>query len=100
MIPGWGRSPKEGSGNLLQYSCLGNPMDRGAWWATVHRVVKSQRPLSAYMRAHTHTHTHHSLSVVCLFTYHFIIILFVCHKYVISTRLTKEREEQELSLLC
>ena len=37
-IPGWGRSPKEGNGNLLQYSCLGNPMDSGAWWATVHGI--------------------------------------------------------------
>ena len=35
-IPGSGRSPGEGNGNPLQYSCLGNPMDRGAWWATVH----------------------------------------------------------------
>ena len=34
-IPGSGRSPGEGNGNPLQYSCLGNPMDRGAWWATV-----------------------------------------------------------------
>ena len=34
-IPGSGRSPEEGSGNPLQYSCLGNPMDRGAWWTTV-----------------------------------------------------------------
>ena len=36
LIPGLGGSPGEGKGNLLQYSCLGNPMDRGAWWATVH----------------------------------------------------------------
>ena len=36
MIPGWGRSPGGGNGNLLQYSCLENPMDRGAWRATVH----------------------------------------------------------------
>ena len=35
-IPGSGRSPGEGNGNPLQYSCLGNPMDRGTWWATVH----------------------------------------------------------------
>ena len=35
-----GRSPGEGNGNPLQYSCLGNPMDRGAWWATVHGVTK------------------------------------------------------------
>ena len=41
-IPGFGRSPGEGNGNPLQYSCLENPMDRGAWWATVHGVAKSQ----------------------------------------------------------
>ena len=39
-VLGLGRSPGEGNGNLLQYSCLGNPMDRGAWWATVHGVTK------------------------------------------------------------
>ena len=37
-IPGLGRCPGEGNGNPLQYSCLGNPTDRGAWWATVHGV--------------------------------------------------------------
>ena len=41
-IPGLGRSPGEGNGNPLQYSCQENPMDGGAWWATVHRVAKSQ----------------------------------------------------------
>ena len=41
-IPGLGRSPGEGNGNPLQYSCLENPMDRGAWRATVHGVAKSQ----------------------------------------------------------
>ena len=40
-IPGLGSSPGGGHGNPLQYSCLENTMDRGAWWATVHRVVKS-----------------------------------------------------------
>ena len=40
LIPGSGRSPGEGNGNLLQYSCLGNPMDRGAWWATLSGVAK------------------------------------------------------------
>ena len=39
-IPGSGRSPGEGNGNPLQCSCLGNPMDRGDWWATVHGVAK------------------------------------------------------------
>ena len=44
-IPGLGRSPGEGNGNTLQYSCLGNPMDRGAWWASVHGVAQSQTRL-------------------------------------------------------
>jgi len=39
-IPGSGRSLREGNGNLLQYSCLGNPMDRGAWQATVHGTTE------------------------------------------------------------
>ena len=39
-IPGSGGSPGEGNGNQLQYSCLGNLMDRGAWWATVHGIAK------------------------------------------------------------
>ena len=42
-IPGSGRSLREGKGNILQYSRLENPMDRGAWQATVHRVAKGQR---------------------------------------------------------
>ena len=41
-IPGSGRSPGGGHGNPLQYSCLENPVDRGAWWVTVHGVAKSQ----------------------------------------------------------
>ena len=41
LIPGSGRFPGEGNGNLLQYSCLENSMDRGAWWATAYRVTKS-----------------------------------------------------------
>ena len=45
-ILGSGRSPGEGHGNPLQYSCLENPMDRGAWQATVHRVAKSRIRLS------------------------------------------------------
>ena len=44
-IPGSGRSPGEGNGNPLQYSCLENPTDRGTWWATVHGVAKSQTRL-------------------------------------------------------
>ena len=47
-IPGLGRSPGEGNGNPLQYSCLENPMDRGAWRATVHGVTESQTRLSNF----------------------------------------------------
>ena len=47
-IPGSGRSPEEGKGNPLQYSCLENPMVRGAWWAIVHGVAKSQTRLSDF----------------------------------------------------
>ena len=45
-IPGSGRSPGEENGNPLQYTCLENPMDRGAWWATVHGPQKSQTQLN------------------------------------------------------
>ena len=49
-IPGSGRSPGERNGNLLQHSCLENPVDRGAWRATVHRVTKSRTRLSVHAR--------------------------------------------------
>ena len=55
---GLGRSPGVGNGNPLQYSCLENPMDKGAWCATVHRVPKSWTQLS--------THTHYSLGPLML----------------------------------
>ena len=50
-IPGSGRSPGERNGNLLQYSCLENTMDGGAWWAIVQRVANSQTRLNDF----THT---------------------------------------------
>ena len=52
-IPGSGRFPGEGNGNPFQYSCLENPMDRGAWQATVHGVAKSQTQLK---QLSTHAH--------------------------------------------
>ena len=58
LIPGLGRSPGGGNGNPLKYSYLENSMDRGAWWAIVHGVAKSQTQLSI----HTHTHI-----CVCVF---------------------------------
>ena len=48
LIPGLGRSPGEGNGNPLQYSCLENPMDRGAWQATVRGVAKSRTRLRGF----------------------------------------------------
>ena len=51
LIPGLGRSPGEGDSNPFQYSCLENPMDKGAWLATVHGVAKSQTQL---MQLSTH----------------------------------------------
>ena len=57
MIPALGRSPGEGPGSPLQYSCLENSMDRGTWWVTVHGVTKSLDMIEAL------THTHKSLTV-------------------------------------
>ena len=48
LIPGSGRSPGEGNGNPLQYSCLENPMAGGAWWAAVHGLAKSRIRLSVF----------------------------------------------------
>ena len=53
LIPGWERSPGGGHGNPLQYSCLENPMDGGAWWAIVHRVAKRQ-PQLKWLSLHKH----------------------------------------------
>ena len=58
-IPGLGRSPGEGNGNLLQYSCLENAMDRGAWSAAVHGEARvGHNWVSEHTHTHTRTHTH------------------------------------------
>ena len=56
-IPGPGKNPRRRADNLVQYSCLENLMDRGAWRATVYRVAKSWTRLKQ-LSTHTHTHTH------------------------------------------
>ena len=66
-IPRLGRSPEGGNGNLHQYFCLENSMDRGAWWATVHGVTKSWTQLSMHARTHTH---------ICLIIYWISIAYF------------------------
>ena len=57
-IPGWERSPGEGNGNPLPYSCLENPIDRGAWWATVHVVVRVGHNLMTKPPPRTYIYTH------------------------------------------
>ena len=54
LIPGSGRSPGEGNNNPLQYSCLENPVDRGAWWATVHGVIRVRHDLATEERDTLH----------------------------------------------
>ena len=66
LIPRLGRSPGGEHGNPLQYSCLENPMDRGAWRATIQGVAQSQTRLkrqSMHTHTHTHTHTHGELGI-------------------------------------
>ena len=65
-IPGLGRSPGGGYGNCLQDSCLGNPMAREVWWATVHTVSKSQTWLSTHK--HTSTHKVYHVLIWCIYT--------------------------------
>ena len=69
-IPALGRSPGEEHGNPPQYSCLENPMDRGAWWATVYRVAKSQMQLK---QLSTHYLLYHiSVRLVIPFFNHYL----------------------------
>ena len=69
-IAGSGRSPGEGNGNPLLYSCLGNPMDRRAWWATVHGVTKSRTQLSdfTFFPSFRHKRNHHTQN-----TYNYLV---------------------------
>ena len=93
-IPGSGISSGEGHGNPLQYSCLENPMDRGAWWAPVHRVEKSLMQLSDWACAHAGTHiwAHYSSIVnsalrqhLCPRSHHTMRSHRAMHNYLIKT---------------
>ena len=79
-IPGSRRSPGEGKGYPLQYSCLENRRDRGAWWATAHGVAKSWTPLKWLI---TPTDTHFHFYSVCLFQISYS--LFQCYLYIFIT---------------
>ena len=70
LIPGLGRSPGEGNGNTLQYSCLGNPMDRGVWLATAHVVTKESHALL------TKTHKTHRTLYILQLTFSSIIFFY------------------------
>ena len=72
LIPGSGRSPGEGNGTPLQYSCLGNPMDRGAWRARVHRVATQSR-LSNFT---SHVEYYQKKLVILIAHFHYIRNLF------------------------
>ena len=69
-IPGLGRSPGEGNGNPLQYSCLGHPMDRGAWWYTVYGVKKNKND---WARMHYKYYHLHFFYIICSFKWKIII---------------------------
>ena len=82
-VPRSGRSLGGGHGYQLQYSCLQNPMDRGAWWITIHRVAKGQTQLKwfsthahTHARAHTHTHTH-LINILCILS-----VGIICSSYL------------------
>ena len=79
--PWVGNIPGGGNGNPLQYPCLENPMDRGAWWATVHGVAKTMAWLSTQTHTHTHTHTHTCTHAKVLKSYRvcsLFFFFFVC----------------------
>ena len=66
LIPGLGKLPATGHDNPLQYSCLENPMDRGAWQATVLGVAKSQTQLSIYIYIYIYIHAHMAPFTTCI----------------------------------
>ena len=81
-ILGWGRSPGVGCGNPLQYSCLENPLDRGAWWATVRGVAKSQARLKQLSTHTQHTNMLNAIFALMLFKYLKTIFLKILRKII------------------
>ena len=85
-IPGSERSSGERNGSPLQYSCLGNPMDRGAWWATVHWVAESDNNLAAKLQKHELIFTSFLWFVLFIiksnynFSYHWSALVISKHK--------------------
>ena len=75
-IPGSGRSPGEGNGNPLQYSCLENPMGGGAWWATVHGVAKSRTRLSDFTFTSLNWVFAYSSEKKFFFVFFFLLLLY------------------------
>ena len=76
-IPGSGRPPGEGNGNPLQYFCLENPIDRGAWWATVHGIAKSRTRLSNFTFSTSFLSIHKSIKYTYLCMYKHLCIVFL-----------------------
>ena len=68
-IPGSGKSPEEGNGNPLQYSCQGNPMDRGVWWAIYSPWGHKESDITECVRTHVHTHTHTHIILYAALSY-------------------------------
>ena len=86
-VPGSGRSPGEGNSNPLQYSCVENPMDWEAWWATVHTVAQSQTQLKQRSTQHTHN-----------FKIQFYQVYFIFHLCLDFLGLTVVREDPQTQL--
>ena len=86
LIPGSGRSPAEGNGNPLQYSCLENPMDRGAWQATVHGVTRvghdlvTKQPLYIWHFFQFSSHLAHGRLKICSVFYP-VLLFFICNSF-------------------
>ena len=83
-ISGLGRSPGGGHGNPLQYSCLENPMDRGAWWATAHGVAKSQTRLMVTEHI-THLIINSTIYIYIYICHTFMILLMWTHGYIFNS---------------